>query len=290
MSTSSTTNYLRALVQFNRVRPVRYFAVDIALFGLPLVVAAPGGEVGQLGFVGLVSMLLVRGSALTLDDYFDADSDEIEKPERPIPSGQVTRRQALWTGVGMLVLALALGAWVGLPFLLAVVALYAILAADPLVFNKLDVPGISTVVTISSVTMLSVMGWLVYGSLGPGLAAIVVATWFWDLCHDTIGAWLDREGDRAADINSLGRSLSAPAVAAVITLGLAVSTGAVVAGFGARPLTAVVPALSAAVTLAATWAFATGRGAPETVRRLVEWHVVASYAWVGLASVGGGLL
>ncbi|MDS0261252.1 UbiA family prenyltransferase [Haloarcula sp. S1CR25-12] len=272
----SATNYARAVVQFNRVTPVRYFAVDIAIFCLPLVLGSGGRPLGPLAVAGLASWLFVRGAALTIDDYFDAESDAIEKPHRPIPSGRVTKRQALVVSLTMLAVGLLLAVVVGPMFLLAVGVLLAVLASDPLVFNKLGLPGISTLVTVTSVSTASVMGWLVYGGLGVELLVMFAATWVWDLSHDTVGAFLDRDGDREADIQSLGRNLSRRTVGLVVggcTVAFAILLGTVTEGVGT-----VVPVALAGVVFAVTAGFAFGRVRAETVRRVVEWNVVGSYA------------
>ncbi len=44
---------------------------------------------------------------VVLNDYFDADVDRIERPERPLPSGRVTERDALRLGVRLLGLGCA---------------------------------------------------------------------------------------------------------------------------------------------------------------------------------------
>ncbi|SEL77925.1 UbiA prenyltransferase family protein [Haloferax larsenii] len=286
----TTTDYARAFVQFNRVTPPRYFAVDIAIFSLPVVLAAPDNSVGTVAAIGLLSWLFVRGAALTLDDYFDAEADAIEKAYRPIPSGLVTRRQALFIAVAMLLAGLGLAAIVGPRFLVAVIALLSILASDPLVFNKLDVPGISTLVTVTSVSMASCMGWLVYGDVGVSLVVVFATTWFWDLSHDTIGAYLDRDGDTQADIQSLGRDLSRTTVAGIVgvcTVVFASLLGTAVPG--GFPWILVPFGLSGAVVVI-TAGFGSGWFRPQTVRRAVEWNVVVSYTFVAVSFVGGGLL
>lgn len=277
----STTNYARAIVQFNRVTPVRYFAVDIVIFCLPLVLGSPNRGLGPLALVGLTSWLFVRGAALTIDDYFDAGSDAIEKPHRPIPSGKVTKRESLLLALVMLGLGLLLGVLVGPAFLLAVAVLLGVLASDPLVFNKLEVPGISTLVTVTSVSTASVLGWLVYGGVGSELLLVFATTWVWDLSHDTVGAFLDRDGDREADIQSLGRNLSRRSVGLVVG-GCTVAFVLLLGTVTDRLATVAVPGALATVVLALTAGFAYDRIAGQTVRRAVEWNVVGSYTAVAV--------
>lgn len=53
------------------------------------------------------SMCLYAGGVV-LNDYFDADLDRLERPERAIPSGRVTPGKAAFLGGGLLILALVL--------------------------------------------------------------------------------------------------------------------------------------------------------------------------------------
>lgn len=65
--------------------------------------AAAGASVSWIVVapVAAASMLFYAGGT-TLNDYFDADRDAIERPERPIPSGRVSQRLALVLGVSFL--------------------------------------------------------------------------------------------------------------------------------------------------------------------------------------------
>lgn len=60
---------------------------------------------------GAMSLFYVGG--MYLNDAFDADIDAFERPERPIPSGQVSRPTVFRLGFAMLALGIALLAWVG---------------------------------------------------------------------------------------------------------------------------------------------------------------------------------
>lgn len=60
---------------------------------------------------GAMSLFYVGG--MYLNDAFDADIDAFERPERPIPSGRVSRPTVFRLGFAMLALGIALLAWVG---------------------------------------------------------------------------------------------------------------------------------------------------------------------------------
>ena len=44
---------------------------------------------------GFLAVFLVSASALILNDTFDVESDRINAPDRPVPSGLVTKGEAL---------------------------------------------------------------------------------------------------------------------------------------------------------------------------------------------------
>lgn len=85
------------------------------LFTAPPDVVLGAALVAGLGYdvsLGAVAALSVASVALyaagtTLNDYFDAAEDARERPERPLPSGDVSRAQALALGVALLGLGVA---------------------------------------------------------------------------------------------------------------------------------------------------------------------------------------
>ncbi len=79
--------------------------------GAALVVATVGTTVSVRSVAGLaVASALLYAGGTTLNDYFDADVDADERPERPIPSGRISRGSALAFGFGLLVAGVALAA------------------------------------------------------------------------------------------------------------------------------------------------------------------------------------
>ncbi len=64
----------------------------------------------------LVSLSLFYTGGMFLNDAFDHGFDAKARPERPIPSGQVSAVQVHTFGFGMMALALALLAWAGYGF------------------------------------------------------------------------------------------------------------------------------------------------------------------------------
>lgn len=71
--------------------------------------ATAGGTVAVPELAGLAAAsATIYAAGTTLNDYFDADVDAVERPERPIPSGRVSRTGALGLGVVLLAVGVAL--------------------------------------------------------------------------------------------------------------------------------------------------------------------------------------
>lgn len=279
--------YPVALLRFNRTTPVRYFSIDLVIFGFPLVAAAPN-ELGPDAALAAASMLAARCGGLTIDDYFDREADAMENPERPIPAGLVSPSEALGLGVSLLAVGLVAAALVNVRFLVAEFVAYAGLFVSFGVVNDLDVPVLPTLATITSVSMLTVMGWLTYGSVSTAMVVAFLATWCWDVAHDSLGAYLDREGDAAAGIQTVGVALSRAHVA-VLSVGSLVASFALLTVLLGSLRLAVVPALLLVGVVARVVGFYRESQSGTTARAAVEWYVVGAYAWSGLALLAGGV-
>ena len=79
---------------------------------------------GLVGFEGpsalvvavAASNMLLSSASMMFNDWHDVEEDRINRPDRPIPSGQVPRDRALVMGATLYVVALVVAAIAGLPF------------------------------------------------------------------------------------------------------------------------------------------------------------------------------
>jgi 4-hydroxybenzoate polyprenyltransferase len=113
----------------------------LELVRLPNIFTAPADVVMGMAVTGapltldnaslLLASALAYAGGMALNDAFDAPLDAIERPERPIPSGRLTRAAAFWVGAGCLAACLALAAWAGRrSFAVAVLLVAAIVLYD----------------------------------------------------------------------------------------------------------------------------------------------------------------
>lgn len=86
------------------------------------VLAGAAGFGAQFA-VMLAAFSLFYTGGMFLNDAFDAAFDAALRPERPIPSGEVSRREVFGWGYGMMAAGVALLAWIGVAPALAGLAL-----------------------------------------------------------------------------------------------------------------------------------------------------------------------
>jgi 4-hydroxybenzoate polyprenyltransferase len=118
---------LRAYLELVRVPNLFTAAADV-LAGYLTVAAVQGFVDGQALSYLLVSTVCLYGGGVVLNDYFDEPLDRVERPERPIPSGRISRSAARRFAVGLLVMG-ALTAYAVGPIPLALALLIAFSAA-----------------------------------------------------------------------------------------------------------------------------------------------------------------
>ena len=106
--------------------------VNCTMMGFAVVVgAAIGGGPGFLGswlslVLGFVTGFTLTGGAMAVNDFYDREIDAINEPERPIPSGVVTPREAL--AVFLALSAMGLLAASGTNMVCLVIAVFSWLA------------------------------------------------------------------------------------------------------------------------------------------------------------------
>lgn len=87
-----------------------------------------GGYVAGTGAWDKVALaavvtLLVTASSNAFNDYLDVEIDRINQPQRVLPSGQLTLRNALWFSIVTALLSIVVAAFINLPsFVIAILA------------------------------------------------------------------------------------------------------------------------------------------------------------------------
>ncbi len=149
-----------------------------------------------------VSIFCISASILVLNDIIDVETDRINAPHRPIPSGAVTPAEALILSIGLI----AAGFSLSLALHPAAPVVAAVLTAVGFLYNrffkKSGLPG--NVLVSFSVGMT-----FVYGGISVGLPFSPAACFFGliaalvDLGEEIAADAMDAEGDRLIGSRSL---------------------------------------------------------------------------------------
>jgi 4-hydroxybenzoate polyprenyltransferase len=224
-------------------------ALAAAVPGTSLVVGeSPGGDgVAVVEVVGLaLASASIYAAGTTLNDYFDADVDAVERPERPIPSGRVAPAEALAVGVVLIIAGIALAlASTGLRGLVVATALSGLVVAyDALAKGTRlgyllmgSTRGANVLLGTTTVAFASgIPAWIL--SVPAAVTAYVAAV-TWMAADEARGG--DRIAIAAVAVLAVAATAVPPVLTAVATDGLLRPTvAAVVAlaflGFVGRPL------------------------------------------------------
>lgn len=210
--------------------PASLTVLGDALVGA-LSARGPGGD-GPLRVGALAAASVCLYSAgMALNDWADADLDALERPERPIPSGRISRDRALAVGVGLTALGVGAAFAAGRRSGLVSVALAGALWAYDTVFK----PTAAGPVVMAVCRGLDVM----MGAAGPGWRSALVPAGA--VAAHTVAVTAISRGEVDGSTASTGRVAVATSVAVAASglLGRSNRSAAVLGG--ARYLAAILP-------------------------------------------------
>lgn len=161
--------------------------------------ALPPASDAALGFL---SIFFLSATALILNDYFDSEVDRINAPERPLPSGQVTRPAALGLSFVVAALGLICAGLLGTTPLFVAAGVWLIGVAYNWRLKRTGLLG-------NLLVAVSVGMTFVYGGIIAGRPADPIVWWFgllaflFDLAEEILADAMDVEGDRRIGSRSL---------------------------------------------------------------------------------------
>ncbi|MFM2305718.1 MAG: hypothetical protein RLZZ367_387 [Bacteroidota bacterium] len=95
---------MEKLLAYLRLYRIDAFTISLLSFLVPVVVVSGGANLHVVMVALLISGISVN-SAYTLNSWFDREIDAVNKPHRPIPSGIISEKSALYYSVGLIVLS-----------------------------------------------------------------------------------------------------------------------------------------------------------------------------------------
>ena len=107
-----------------------------------------------------MATLLIAGSANAWNDYLDVEIDRVNQPQRPLPAGLISLRQAKIFSFALAGLSLFLAAFINLPAFLIVLASNTLLYFYSIRLKSTVLMGNATVATISALAaVFAFFGW-----------------------------------------------------------------------------------------------------------------------------------
>jgi len=167
-----------------------------------LVGALVSGEIEYWGAVAFacISAFFISGGGNCLNDFFDVAVDKINKPFRPLPKGEISRRSALWLSMSLFLVGLGVSLFIKpLSLVIATVAIILLIFYNHTLKRKLFWGNF----TVSFVSALA----FIYGGITTrdfkfSLIPAVFAFLF-HLGREVIKDLQDLKGDRSLNVSSL---------------------------------------------------------------------------------------
>jgi len=183
------------------LRPLNGLIAAVSV-GLGYVCAAPAGRPVEAGLIAIAgfSAFFVSAFGNIINDVLDLEADRVNRPDRPIPSGGISRGTALVYGIVMLFVGLSLARAAGPRFLYMAFAVAVLLWLYSVKLKRVPLVGNLVVAFLTGFT-------LVYGgaltdswrmSLVPACFAFLI-----NLGREFLKTASDREGDAAAGLDTL---------------------------------------------------------------------------------------
>jgi len=206
---------------------IRLFRPEMILIGMTfLLISAmvvPGATILSANMaIGAVSVALFVMGGNALNDYSDSESDSVSHPSRPIPSGLIPGRNALYAGCSLLI-ASAMAATLLPPISFAIVASACILeTAYELRLKRMGPAGNLTIGLVTGMTFL--LGGSIAGDVArcaiPSLTIMLISVGR-EISSDMADAAGDTE--RRTLPRSVGLRISGIAASAAILSAIPVS-------------------------------------------------------------------
>ena len=192
------------------------------------------GEIIALGkfpafepvFLGFTCGFFLSGTALVLNDYFDLEVDRVNAPERPLPSGRISPREAIILSILATFLGLGAALAIGTSAFILSILFWGIGCLYNWKFKQTGLVG--NLMVSSSVAITFILGGMVVGEPWNKLVwTFSLLAFLIDLGEEIAGDAMDIDGDKKRGSKSiairLGRSFALRVTALVFGLVILVS-------------------------------------------------------------------
>lgn len=169
-------------------------------------------------FLGVVTSFLLTAASMVINDYYDREIDAINEPNRPIPRGDVSPKEALVFAAALTIIGLVAAFETNMEsFLVAITA--TIISISYITKGKgTGLPG--NFLVSATVVIPFIYGGLVVGQIQTSTLLFVAIVFLSNTGREITKGIVDVEGDRSHDIKTIAVAYgkrTAAAVAAVFS-------------------------------------------------------------------------
>ena len=188
------------------IRPVNCIMIGFAVIVGAFVSKPPAIPALQLA-LGFFTGIFICAYSMAVNDVYDLEVDRVNRPDRPIPSGRITAKEA--SRLSLVVLAIGL-ACSFLSFNALAVAIALSYAFISWLYNsrakRTGLPG--NLIVASSLAIPFIYGGAVSGgSIGGSLLLMMALTAFFSgVGREVVKSMADVEGDAKRNVSSLART------------------------------------------------------------------------------------
>ena len=188
-----------ASAYFKILRPLNGLMSVFAVFIGALIAGAPiEPRTGLL--LGFVSVFLISGGGMAINDYFDAEIDKLNRPDRPIPSGKMSKNAAIFYSAVLFVLGVAASYMISFDALIVAAVSSALLIAYAAQLKKTILVG--NLVISGLVGLTFVYGGIIFSNYIPVLPLALLA-FLSNTAREIYKTVDDALGDQKYNVNSL---------------------------------------------------------------------------------------
>ncbi len=185
----------------NIIRPANSIAAGLAVL-LGVIIAS--GTIPPVSLPLIAVVFLITAAGNVINDYCDSEIDAINRPERPIPSGTVTKKGALVYSIFLFLLGIAICL---LPFINPLCTIFAVFNSAVLILYAKSFKGkplIGNICVSYLAASIFLFGGAFFGMTGIIQNIVIAAiTFFAMLSRELLKDAEDMEGDRAGGAKTL---------------------------------------------------------------------------------------
>ncbi|MCX8189521.1 MAG: UbiA family prenyltransferase [Nitrososphaeria archaeon] len=162
----------------------------------------------------LLTSFLLTASSFVINDYLDFEIDCINRPNAPIPSGQVSRNSALYFGIILFILGFLSSIMLNWLAMLIALCTFLLSILYSLYGKKYGLLG--NIIVSYCVSMTFIFGSITAtGLIEPFIIAIFILSFFANLGREITQSISDMEGDKVKKVRSVA-IIYGPKAAAIL--------------------------------------------------------------------------